>query len=109
VPLPADWADQAKVNGRRIEGSLKVSNQTGSDFDLTVIALAINDLNRATAIGYQHFLLKRDTTDQEIPFGENLARGNYAVNIDVVGEEASSGRIFRARLMTERLAVTQGP
>jgi len=109
TPLTVDWADRARVNGSRIEGALKVSNQTGRDFDLTVIVLAINDINRATAIGYQHFSLKRDITDQEIPFGENLARGNYAVNVDVVGEEGISGRIFRARLMTGKLAITQGP
>jgi hypothetical protein len=109
APLTADWTQRAQVNGRRIEGGIKISNQTGRDFDVTVIVLAIDDINRATAIGYQHFSLKRDTTDQEIPFGENLSRGNYAVNADVVGEEAISGRIFRARLMAEKLAVTQGP
>lgn len=109
VPLTADWAAKAKVNGRRIEGSLKISNQTGRDFDLTVIVLAIDDISRATAIGYQHFSLKRDTHEMEVPFGENLARGNYVVNVDAVGEEGISGRIFRARLVTENLPVTQGP
>jgi hypothetical protein len=34
--------------------------------------LAVNDIGRATAIGYQHFGLKHETIDFEIPFGENL-------------------------------------
>jgi hypothetical protein len=33
----------------------------------------------------------------------------YAVNVDVVAEEPVSGRIFRARLVTEKQQVTQGP
>lgn len=109
TPLSADWLHKAKVNGQRIDGSVKVSNNTGRDFDLTVIVLAVNDIGRATAIGYQHFPLKRDTRDMEIPFGETLSTGNYAVNVDVVGEEPISGRIFRSRLLTGKEAITQGP
>jgi hypothetical protein len=86
-----------------------VSNQTDRDFDLTVIVLAVNDIGRATAIGYQHFNLKKETRDLDIPFGETLSRGNYAVNVDVVGEEPISNRIFRARLVTGKETVTQGP
>ena len=109
VPLTAEWSNQAKVNGQRIEGSIKVSNHTGRDFDLTVIVLAVNEIGRATALGYQHFPLQRDTRNLEIPFGDNFSRGNYAVNVDVVGEEGISGRIFRARLVTPNQSITQGP
>lgn len=109
TPLAADWEKHANVNGQRIDGSIKVSNHTGRDFDLTVIVLAVNEISRATAIGYQHFPLKRDTRDLEIPFGDTLSRGNYEVNVDVVGEEPISNRIFRARLVTGKKAVTQGP
>ena len=58
----------AKVNGQRIDGSVKVSNHTGRDFDLTLVVLAVNDIGRATAIGYQRFPLKKKTRDMEIPF-----------------------------------------
>jgi hypothetical protein len=109
VPLTAEWGRRAEVSGNRIDGSVKVSNRTGRSFDLTVVVLAVNDIGRATAIGYQHFDLKKDTRDQEIPFGETLSPGNYAVNVDVVGEEPISNRIFRARLVTGKEAVTQGP
>jgi hypothetical protein len=109
TPLTADWLRRAQVSGQRIDGSIKVSNHTGRDFDLTFIVLAVNDIGRATAIGYQHFPLKKDTVDMEIPFGETLSPGNYAVNVDVVGEEPISNRIFRARLVTGKQSITQGP
>jgi hypothetical protein len=109
TPLTADWLRKAQVNGQRIDGSIKVSNHTGRDFDLTFVVLAVNDIGRATAIGYQHFPLKKNTLDMEIPFGDSLSPGNYAVNVDVVGEEPVSQRIFRARLVTGKEAITQGP
>src|SRR5579863_5388746 len=68
TPLTAEWGRKANVNGQRIEGSVKVSNHTGRDFDLTLIVLAVNDIGRATAIGYQRFPLKQNTRDLEIPF-----------------------------------------
>jgi hypothetical protein len=100
---------KAQVNDQRIDGSIKISNHSGRDFDLTFIVLAVNDIGRATAIGYQHFPLKKNTTDMEIPFGETLSAGNYAVNVDVVGEEPISKNIFRARLVTGKESITQGP
>lgn len=109
TPLRAVWGHRAQVSGRRIDGSVKVSNGTGRDFDLTLIVLAVNDIGRATAIGYQHFVLKKNTQDQEIPFGDTLSPGDYAVNVDVVGEEPVSNRIFRARLVTPQQSVTEGP
>jgi hypothetical protein len=109
TPLTADWSRKAQVSGQRIDGSIKVSNHSGRDFDLTFIVLAVNDIGRATAIGYQHFPLKKNTMDMEIPFGEALSSGNYAVNVDVVGEESVSNRIFRSRLVSAKESVTQGP
>jgi len=109
TPLTADWFRKAQVSGQRIDGSIKVSNHTGRDFDLTFIVLAVNDIGRATAIGYQHFPLRKNTVDMEIPFGETLSPGNYAVNVDVVGEEPISKNIFRARLVMGKESITQGP
>jgi hypothetical protein len=107
TPLTAEWSRRATVSGQRIDGSIKVSNHTGRDFDLTFVVLAINDHGRATAIGYQHFPLKRDSTDVELPFGDTLPPGNYAINVDVVGEEPVSNRIFRARLVSGREMISQ--
>lgn len=108
TPLTADWEKHAQVSGNRIDGSIKVSNTTGRDFDLTFIVLAVNDIGRATAIGYQHFPLKQNTRGFELPFGETLPPGNYVVNIDVVGEEPQSKMIFRTRLVA-KLGISSGP
>ena len=108
-PLTATWSRKAQVGGRRIDGSIKVSNTSGRDFDLTFDVLAVNDIGRATAIGYQHFTLKKNTRDMELPFGDTLPRGDYVVNIDVVGEELTSTMIFRTRLVTPKETVTEGP
>jgi hypothetical protein len=110
APMLLDWKPAPKINGTRIEGGLKVSNQTGADFDLTVIVLAVAEDGRATAIGYQHFTLKPQTIDFPIPFGENLPWGAYQINADAVAEVASANLIYRARLVSNgRLRLIQGP
>jgi hypothetical protein len=109
-PLMAQWGSYPRINGQRLEGSILVSNQTDRDFDLTVIVLAVNLVGRATAIGYQHFLLKKDTEEMEIPFGDNLPPGSYELNVDAVAEAAASNSIYRARLVPkERFQMQQGP
>jgi len=109
TPFSAEWDRKAQVNGQRIDGSIKVSNRTGRNFDLTFIVLAVNDIGRATAIGYQHFPLGKNTRDLPLPFGDTLSSGDYRVNVDVVAEEPISNRIFRARLVTGKQTIAQGP
>ncbi len=110
APLLAKWDRYPKIVGQRIEGALQVSNQTDDDFDLTMIVVAVNDYGRATALGYQHFTLQKNTLDQSLPFGENLPTGSYQVNADVVGEVPALNRIYRAHLVTkERLQIVQQP
>jgi Putative Ig domain len=110
APLLVEWSRYPRVTGQRVECAVKVFNQTEQDFDLTVIVLAVNEIGRATAVGYQHFTLKRNTADLELSFGENVPRGMYEVNVDVVGELQPANTIYRARLVTgERLQVQLGP
>ena len=110
APLMVQWLHYPKVTGHRLEGSITVSNQTERDFDLTVILLAVNETGRATAIGYQHFPLKKNSAEVEIPFGENLPHGVYELNVDAVAEVAATGSIYRARLVPkERFQVQLGP
>lgn len=110
APLVVEWSRKPKITGHRLEGAIRVSNQTGNDFDFTFIALAVNENGRATAVGYQHFTLKRDTDEFEIPFAENLPQGAYDLNVDAVGEVEATNTIFRARLApTGKLQVVQGP
>jgi Putative Ig domain len=110
APLMVEWSKYPKVTGARLEGSVKASNQTDRDFDLTVIMVAVNEIGRATAIGYQHFPLKKNSSEIEIPFGENLPHGAYELNVDAVAEVAETGSIYRARLVPkEKFQVQVGP
>jgi hypothetical protein len=110
APLLVAWSRDPKIAGHRVEGAIKVSNQTGEDFDVTMVALAVDENGRATAVGYQHLALKKNTIDLEIPFGENLPQGAYEVNVDVVAEVAAINTIYRVRLVTaDKLRVQQGP
>jgi len=110
APLMVQWGRYPKINGQRLEGSILVSNQTEQDFDLTVVVLAVNQFGRATAIGYQHFKLQKNTEEMEIPFGDNLPPGIYELNVDAVAEVAASNSIYRARLVPkEKFTVQSGP
>jgi Putative Ig domain len=110
APLLAQWGRYPKITEHRLEGSILVSNQTEQDFDLTVIVMAVNEVGRATAIGYQHFPLKKDTLSMEIPFGDNLPQGSYELNADAVAEVAATNSIYRARLVPkERFEIAAAP
>jgi hypothetical protein len=104
------WKSPAHANGNRIEGSAEISNTTPDDIDLTFIVLAVPENGRAVAIGYQHFVLRRGTVVQELPFGEMLPRGGYVVHVDAVGEVPARNIIYRERMQTlSMLQVTVGP
>jgi hypothetical protein len=108
--LSLNWKTAAHVDGSRIEGSVEVTNTTPDDMDLTFIVMAVAGNGRATAIGYQHFLLRRGTIAKELPFGETLPRGGYVVHVDAVGEVEAKNLIYRDRMETPRpLQVTVGP
>lgn len=108
--LTLNWKTQAHVNGNRIEGSAEVSNPTGDDMDLTFIVLAVSENGRATAIGYQHFLLQGGTLTRELSFGDTLPRGGYVVHVDAVAEVERRNVIYRKRLQTPGLLqVAVGP
>jgi len=110
APLLLEWIRYPQVIGHRIECAIKLSNQTGDNFDLTVIALAVNEIGRATAVGYQHFVLQKNTIDMELSFGENLPAGVYELNIDAVAEVPEANVIHRARLVTgEKQQIQQEP
>lgn len=106
--LVVQWSHNPQVNGARVDGSIKVSNQTGDNFELTVIVTAVNEIGRATALGYQRIVLKQGTTDLEIPFGQTLPKGVYQVNVDAVAEVDASKTIHKARLV-DKVQVLQGP
>ena len=108
--LDLRWKSPAHVSGNRIEGSVEVSNTTPDDIDLTFVVLAVQSNGRATAIGYQHFVLPRGSVEKELPFGDTLPYGAYMVHVDAVGEVARKNLIYRDRMQTPSvLQVTVGP
>ena len=108
--LAINWKAPAHVTGNRIDGTVEVSNTSPDDMDLTFVVMAVAGNGRATAIGYQHFVLKRGTIGMELPFGETLPHGGYVIHVDAVGEVAPKSLIYRDRMQTSGpLQVTVGP
>lgn len=108
--LVLDWLQMPLVRGNRIDGIVQVSNGSKDDFDLTFIVVGVNDIGRATALGYQRFKLKAGMTNLQIPFGTTLPRGAYIVHADAVAEIPQKNAILRRQLETPApLPVTQGP
>ena len=102
-PLEVVWKQMPKVAGDQIEGSVEISNNTPEEFDLTVIVVAVNEVGKAFALGYQHGPMRANTALMNVPFGSqmNLPRGRYVVHVDAVAEIPARQAIYRARLQTE--------
>ena len=108
--LVLEWVRPPAVRGDRIDGVAQVSNGSKDDFDLTFIVVGVNDIGRATALGYQHVTLRAGTVNLQVPFGSNLPRGAYKVHADAVAEIPAKHTILRRQLETPvPLPVTQGP
>ncbi len=98
--LIVEWKSQPALNGDHIQGSLKLANETEDDADLTMIVVAVNEIGKAFVLGYQHFILGRESTQPEIAFGSGLPRGSYIVHADVIAEVPGKNSIYRSRLQT---------
>lgn len=108
--LVLDWLRPPAVQGSRIDGIALVSNGSKDDFDLTFIVVSVNDIGRATALGYQRATLKAGTLNLQIPFGTTLPPGKYIVRADAVAEIPAKNTILRRELETPAtLPITQGP
>ncbi|MDR3748117.1 MAG: Ig domain-containing protein [Acidobacteriota bacterium] len=106
--LSIDWTQPPAVHGQQLEGSVIVTNYSEQEFTLTVIVMAVNQIGRATALGYQEFTL-RSGAEQVIPFGSSPGPGSYVVHGDAVAEVASTNRIYRARKQTTDPLVILSP
>ncbi len=106
--ITVDWKEAPKVSGNTISGSAVVSNQTTEEFDLTVVIVAVNEIGRATALGYQHFMLAAGSTSPVIPFGSAPGPGTYYVRLDAAAHHPNHHHIYRASKQTsEPLKVAQ--
>lgn len=101
--LKVSWVKIPAVANGGIAGEVEIENPGAESYDLTFIAVAVNEIGRATALGYQRFTLPPGK--QRIPFGTTLPHGTYVVHADAVGEVARTRTIRRARLQTSALAV----
>lgn len=106
--LSIDWKEPPAVHGQMLEGSVVVSNLTEQAVDLTVIVMAVNQIGRATALGYQKFVLAAGR-EQLIPFGASPGPGQYVVHGDAVAEIVRSNTIYRARKQTADPLVILAP
>jgi hypothetical protein len=103
-PLTIAWTQPPQVTPEgAIAGEIRVTNGTAGALDLTVIVVAVDTINKAFALGYQHYSL--GTGSQRIPFSSTLPRDTYVVHADAVAEDSETGRIYRARLQTDLLTV----
>lgn len=110
VALLLEWDEVPKVHDDRIDGSVKVSNGSKDNFDLTVVIVAVAENGRATAIGYEHFPLKAGAMDVKIPFGNAPGYGGYVVHADAIAEIPNRNVILRQRLQTaQALQIVQQP
>ena len=106
--LSIEWKQPPAVHGQMLEGSVIVTNYSERDFTLTVIVMAVNEIGRATALGYQEFTLRKGV-EQVIPFGSSPGPGRYIVHGDAVAEVASTNTIYRARKQTTEPLVILSP
>lgn len=108
--LLLEWLNPPLVQGDEITGSVQVSNGTEKDdFDLTVIIVAVNEMGRATALGYQHTTLKPGVTNVPIQFGSTLPVGSYVVHADAIAEIPPKNTILRQHLQTPVLSIVATP
>jgi hypothetical protein len=102
------WKQTPQIRDGGIWGAVEVTNNTATTFDLTVIILAVNDVGKAFALGYQHFPLAPQKVSPAIQFGSSLPFGSYVLNVDAIGEVASVNRIYRVHMeWPTRLTIQQ--
>ena len=106
--LTIEWKTGPAVHGQMLEGSVVVTNLAQQDVVLTVIVMGVNEIGRATALGYQEFSLKAGG-EQVIPFGSSPGPGSYVVHADAVAEVARTNTIYRARKQTPGKLVIEEP
>ncbi len=93
--ITIQWQDAPAVHGNKVSGSAVVSNQTGEEFVLTVVVVAVNQIGRATALGYQHFKIPAGSSSPVIPFGSTPGMGTYYVRVDAVAHRSGKKHVFR--------------
>ena len=99
APLFIEWGRYPVISGAKARRSVKISNSTEEDFDLTFVVVAVNENGRATALGYQRFTLQKGRSPWRFPSGRTclpeLSRERRRG-----GRSGGDETIHRARLVT---------
>ncbi len=96
--LEMQWDAQPSLDSDTIQGRVRVINHSQESLNLTVIVVAINEIGKAFALGYQHFDFAPGS--QVIDFGSSLPRGSYLVHADAIGVSATSAASLYSGLQT---------
>jgi hypothetical protein len=99
--LTVRWKKGPTLDGNTLSGTVEVSNGSRDVFDQTVIIVAVNEIGKAFALGYQHFNLLPQS-QQVIPYSSSLPNGHYIVNVDAVADIRARDLIRRAQLQTQQ-------
>ena len=103
--LTLEWVRPPLLEGTRLAGTLKVANNSKESIDLTVIVVAVNEIGKAFALGYQQVTLAPDKALNDVPFSSQLPAGQYTVRADAIAEIAAHHKVFRAARQAGPFAV----
>ncbi|HUN89519.1 MAG TPA: Ig domain-containing protein [Terriglobales bacterium] len=83
--LLLEWLKTPTLSSNTLSGLVKVTNNNlrGQTFNITVIIVAVNEIGKAFALGYQHFDLA-ESIEQTVPFSSTLPNGQYIVRVDAI-------------------------
>lgn len=104
--LAISWGQAPAVQDSTISGQIVISNYLDNAIDLTVIVLAVNEIGKAFALGYQRFTLPARIANQSIPFASSLPVGTYTVHADAIAEAPDTNSIYRVRQTSGPLAIS---
>lgn len=106
--LTIEWNEAPAIHGNAISGSAIVKNQTPLEMTVTFVIVAVNEIGRATTLGYQHFRLAAQATSPVIPFGASPGFGTYYIRADAIAHRPGKHHNYRVSKETrEPMKVTQ--
>lgn len=105
VPLTVSWTNVPQVAQSNIVGSVRVSNGSTDDMDMTVIVTAVNEIGKAFALNYARVNLPAGGDTPDLKFDVFMPNGQYTVHADAVGEVAAKNAIYRDRREQDGLVV----
>ena len=107
APLAVRWMGSPQVSQSNLVGAVRVANSSLENVDTTVIVVAVNEIGKAFALRYEHFMLPPGAESPDLKFDVFVPNGQYTLHVDAVGEVASKHAIYRDRRQVDGLVVSQ--